>query len=734
VHAYLHAYSRAAHLPPTELSACEDLYQWAKTAVEQYFQVARSPGVPSNTGVPDSAAHQGSTDQMACRVAEPEGSSGNTTQQCAQDTSPPQSGAETGSSSTQAGGQTGGREELSAALVASRRAAITQLRAFLDAVASMARAKFCGFNLAAMAGGCAVMAAALVIQLQGALKLVTHQSGPPSGTIVAQAAAATRGSWVQKVRGYGHLLARHPPLLLTLAVTLFQAASLFGLDWMMGEGRVMCWLTATQLVALGGSVVWRQLRNNALAKRPSSPGNSTTPEQPAPAQLAAARGEPTPARSGAEVSDGHGGDVRHTNDVQEQRQDRTHPPPLSWWRWAKQVAKPLVYMRFGIAGVVGMAYVGLIDRSGQDPHNKAQTAGGATLDELLGLRVTAASGDGGAGAAGVQAQHAAAGRGLLAQAVVFKQVLLSSQLVSVWLPTVVVCLLMAVVRGVQAYTAARRHSQGSKQFARGVSVAPACASTLWLMLSAWWLVHLVTSARQSSSSLVGSLVHWGVPLLRAGLPRVIYFTSAAFLAGVVVYRAFSRLLPASLVNNPSKKWGPPVAAQTGLQLLEVPVALLLGRRGPLVMMLRALIAHCITRLCCQYCQLAIQAPVPQASASDPTQPSAALSRSLLSQQDSSSSSSAPPEPAGGAGRTEDRSSRGPDIAAGTPPTPAASAPLAPDTLSAGRATAMHTAAVASGAMALHTLASASFFCSGHFAEFTGLQYGAPFIGFSAMHW
>ncbi len=42
--------------------------------------------------------------------------------------------------------------------------------------------------------------------------------------------------------------------------------------------------------------------------------------------------------------------------------------------------------------------------------------------------------------------------------------------------------------------------------------------------------------------------------------------------------------------------------------------------------------------------------------------------------------------------------------------------------------------VIGGACALHVLGAAAFFASGHFCEFTGLQYASPFIGFDEMDW
>eukprot|EP00967_Tisochrysis_lutea_P058111 scaffold73837_cov19-Tisochrysis_lutea.AAC.2 len=42
--------------------------------------------------------------------------------------------------------------------------------------------------------------------------------------------------------------------------------------------------------------------------------------------------------------------------------------------------------------------------------------------------------------------------------------------------------------------------------------------------------------------------------------------------------------------------------------------------------------------------------------------------------------------------------------------------------------------VVGGACALYILGAAAFFASGHFCEFTGLQYASPFIGFDEMDW
>lgn len=39
-----------------------------------------------------------------------------------------------------------------------------------------------------------------------------------------------------------------------------------------------------------------------------------------------------------------------------------------------------------------------------------------------------------------------------------------------------------------------------------------------------------------------------------------------------------------------------------------------------------------------------------------------------------------------------------------------------------------------GALALHAVSSALFFATGHFCEFTGLQYASPFIGYDTMEW
>lgn len=42
--------------------------------------------------------------------------------------------------------------------------------------------------------------------------------------------------------------------------------------------------------------------------------------------------------------------------------------------------------------------------------------------------------------------------------------------------------------------------------------------------------------------------------------------------------------------------------------------------------------------------------------------------------------------------------------------------------------------VIGGSFALHIVGCAAFFASGHFCEFTGLQYASPFIGFDEMDW
>lgn len=42
--------------------------------------------------------------------------------------------------------------------------------------------------------------------------------------------------------------------------------------------------------------------------------------------------------------------------------------------------------------------------------------------------------------------------------------------------------------------------------------------------------------------------------------------------------------------------------------------------------------------------------------------------------------------------------------------------------------------VVGSSFALHILGTAAFFASGHFCEFTGLQYAAPFIGFDEVDW
>ncbi|KAF8072619.1 hypothetical protein HT031_000279 [Scenedesmus sp. PABB004] len=418
------------------------------------------------------------------------------------------------------------------------------------------------------------------------------------------------------------------------ALAAFHTAGLFSVGLLMGEGRLTCALLAAA---------------TALLLR---------------AALAAAARARAAAAEGGGAGGGGAGDAAR-------------------WAGRRAALEALAAAGGALASNVALQALGLIDRSGQDPHDKTQPS----ADLLVGPDAAL--------------QRAA----LLAFTL--------APLGSMW---------MLACRTSARCVAAGGGGGGGGPTAALVSLARRLCAVQFVALAAFWVAQLSGHADASPQALAAQL--WALarrhplaaeaaaaagrlaaPLLAAAaggpaaaalravlalparllLPRLVFVGALTAICGALAARGAAVLAPAA-----PPKAGGGAAAERALQLqllvwlcacCGAALAMVLGFKGPATLLLAAVQAGCVVRL-------------------------------LLLHRDAGAFAAAARRaaPARGAGAK------------------AATAPPAAQAGGGGSGGVL--CALGAGSWGMQALGL--FFCSGHFCEFSGLQYASAFIGFDAM--
>jgi hypothetical protein len=422
--------------------------------------------------------------------------------------------------------------------------------AYLEAAGQLARAQFTQFDLRFMLAGCCAAAAVLLWQLSLCQR---HWGwGWPSSRAGGWAAWLQPG-WLLAIAAAGH------------------AVGLFSVGVLMGEGRVQCHIIAA-LTLLAA----RAALQAAFAARRAAAVNGCR-EPPLAASLSKQG-----SASSTEVLRCDCRGLHSDSDLAD-----VPPPPAA--APAPQAQLPGSWAAAGggsaHAGVVaalmggllaanaGLQATGLIDRSGQDPHDKSEPS-----TELLG----AAGAQGGSWLAAAQAWAVAV----------------------VPLVLVMVMLLWAdrwLSRQQDAGSRARHAGSRSSGASRALAACAAAATAAELAcIAAWWSLQLTGLAGVSSAQALaaalgrpGGASAAGSPGLLAAaaqlplgllLPRLVYaITVAVMLAYVAVAAARAAAWRRRVGPGPPAGGHPLGAARAYLWLaacLLGPVVLTLGHKGP----------------------------------------------------------------------------------------------------------------------------------------------------------
>lgn len=470
-------------------------------------------------------------------------------------------------------------------------------------------------------------------------------------------------------------------ILLFAALAAFHALGLFSVGLLMGEGRLQCVLLAAATLLLLRDVLAAVLRaRSARATADAATKLTCTAGCDANGSIAAVKQQVSVQRSEADAAPDTGASDTHC---------------YSWQHIATAVAAAAVMLACNVL----LQAMGLIDRAGQDPHDKTQPSGdllvgpGATLQQalllcfvlgpLVCMWLLLSWWGAWMGRACLKSNPAAA-RDLEREegwivgvlAIVLK-LACGVQLIAVgafWVAQLFgVNDMTAPVAAEAAWMQVQQLGTKCEALGRASALLLTCLSSV-VDLST---VHGVLQAVVSSLPL-GALVSLPLRLL---LPRVVYAVAVAAFCGAALavclmigFKALSR-------RNASKPCSTGIARQhttaAGCRLLiwlcavfSAALVMVLGYKGPATMLLAMVQAGC----CCALLRLhaaATRAADDEASDRTPLQQQANASSSMQS-------------------------------------------------------------VVGGGLWGMMGLQL--FFCSSHFCEFSGLQYASAFIGFDSMVW
>lgn len=516
-----------------------------------------------------------------------------------------------------------------------------------------------------------------------------------------------------------------PEVLAAVSVAVLQACSLFGVTWIMGEGRAVC-----GCVMLLVCVLWASALHALHGARLATPCQA--------------------ARSTSRQAEMH-----CDSQATVQCQDDGHAWPSRWWPWLQAwCAGPVA-----LVSCILLQVFGLIDRSGQDPHDKSTPQ---AVSDLLGTVH--------------QLQQGASPNSAQLWAWMAHLAMTAQQ------PLLVLALpaMLAACHTAATRSGHRRSAPPPATNARVGSMGTAsCLYLPWRLLAvvcmaehacvaAWWWVRSVgldqlsaaalfhiglgqacdrsSAALPSLCSLLERLAShrvlhalaqhasadadaWrsaaaALPL-RLLLPRLVY-GAAGFVLLTELATGVLRLISSSNGQEAAAQAGAKPGSSTRLErhvwllgCLCAPVTLLLGRRGPPMLLCSALLLASVAALC----DVVVRA---QAVASG--------SRIAAAGQGCS----------GGSGRVHGHHAAGFSPNKHSAPTPGY------DETAATSTEASALASSTAGPPSMNDNASVTwgvtcpvcwavvgvmlFYCTGHFCEFSGLQYASPFIGFDDMEW
>lgn len=516
-----------------------------------------------------------------------------------------------------------------------------------------------------------------------------------------------------------------PAVLTAVSVAVFQACSLFGVTWIMGEGRVVC-ACVTLLVCVLWASALHALHGARLAT-PYQAARSTSRQAEMPCD----------------------------SQVTGPGQYEGRAWPSSWWPWLQAwCAGPVA-----LASCILLQAFGLIDRSGQDPHDKSTPQ---AVSDLLGTVD--------------QLQPGASPNSAQLWAWVAHLATTAQQpLLVMALPAVLAACHAAATR-----SGHRRSAPPPATKARGGSMATAsCLYLPWRLLAvvcmaehacvaAWWWVRSVgldqlsaaalfhvglgqacdrssaalpslcsllerlTSHRvlhalaQQASADAAAWVSAAAALpLRLLLPRLVY-GAAGFVLVTELATGVLRLISSSNGQEASAPAGakPGISTRLGrhiwlLGCLCAPVTLLLGQRGPPVLLCSTLLLASMAALCDVLARA--QTAAWGARITEAGQACSGSSGRVHGHHAAGSSPSKHSAPTPGYDVTAATATEASAIAAST----------------AGPPSINDNASVTWGVICPVCLAMVGvmlFYCTGHFCEFSGLQYTSPFIGFDDMEW
>lgn len=611
--------------------------------------------------------------------------------------------------------------------------------AFLEAAAALAHGQFTQFDMAFVWAGCAAAGAVLFWQL----RLCVRQLGWP--TVLRRSSSS--GGWLEACLRPSNML------------VLFMAGhslALFSVGALMGEGRLQCYLIAalTLLVA-------RAALRATLGLRAADAAAASAQLQ-LDSAAAAANGASATICAPAAASNGAGCTPAACIlcECRVQLRNGSKPtlaPPAGALAGAAKKPAPggatpnaataagsksissagasnhrvvvVVALAAALLGInAALQALGLIDRSGQDPHDKSEPT-----TELLGAAAAAAGDVRGAAAARALAGVLAP---LAAQAVLLAWV-------DRWLQ------LQAGAPAAGPLAGAGGSSlQHSRQRSWLVAGSAAAAAVQLAGIAAWWAAQLagqgeasLADAWQAAMGLAGmgsstagsgeagvlalvSLGAWQLPL-RLLLPRVVYALALATLVVHASAAAARAWCPAPQARPPGdgaservarmQQYEPKQLAESCRALLWLlacllaPVVMVLGHKGPALGCLAVAQSVALVALLGQLAGAEAAAGVGGTHAGRTPVAAAELVSGSASQAASEGAQAASGGAQGAGGRAQAARVRGPH----------SSEPGFPLGLGCGF-------------WSMYALQL--FFCSGHFCEFSGLQYNASFIGFDDVQW
>ncbi|KAG2500532.1 hypothetical protein HYH03_001309 [Edaphochlamys debaryana] len=608
--------------------------------------------------------------------------------------------------------------------------------AFLEAAGALARRVFTRFDLPAMALGC--------ILALGCVGLHAW----------ALARACSVGVLLRPVAGVG------------LAGSLTLAVGLFGANWVQGEGRITC-------LALGAATLLLWLRAATAADEPAAAAAASS----APAASGAAGGggggrviplAAAAARPAAAAAAGAAAGL-----PQAARKEASRAGAGAWGRLRRQ-ASLAAAAAVALAANAALQRYSLIDRWGADPHDKRQLAaanapplGDAAAAGPHGLKPDA---DG----AGTAAGQAGWRVGPVAVSVEMAAAL------EVAVPLVLLPLLLSVLRRLVMLSQPVPPSHPGQAWLRcrtggcwRLSATAQALTTTWWALQQWGgaggaFLTLQDALRWGAGAvqalLPAPLVAWAVAIaapvlgalgpaaaalglqlpLRLLLPRVVYALAAAAVLRPALLRASRYLSRSGALRSGGPRDARPWAATLrpkgtaraagqeeeaeegggavqaeallrrrllgaacgAVEAGTAVLALLLGRRGPAVLLLLWAQGGALLGLLAA----GTRTPAEGQRAASQGAAGAACRGAEALERDADTDAPAAKEGPASLAREPAQAAAGP---AGTEPGVAE--------------------AVAAGCL-LSAAGAQAFFLSGHFCEFSGLQYDSPFVGFDRMAW